>query len=41
MCFSLKYYYKDVGKNPIKNIENCQGLDFFPHILEGSKHLLS
>ena len=21
--FSLKCYYKDVGKNPIKNIENC------------------
>ena len=23
-CFALKCYYKDVGKNPIKNIENCQ-----------------
>ena len=23
MCFSLKFYYKDVGKNPNKNIENC------------------
>ena len=23
MFLSLKCYYKDVGKNPIKNIENC------------------
>ena len=23
MCFSLKCYYKDVGKSPIENIENC------------------